>query len=811
MIQFFHHITRTTLLLMMTAIFILACTKATQAATNYEYVWSPEGLYRGTHPESKNPWSTDWVQNSNGTKSIEVTITRGTGYYNYIVIPRTYLKTDATDFTVEVTFRVTKSTTLPCTFYIFARNSKSQAYDIWQRWVGEPDGKQRTIRFPMQLTPIEGGTWTIYGGAQGMCSIIYDRIAVKEGRAIEHLKPLTDANLNAPDVLSNTPLATGYSPIQIIRPDDKGQGKIISAEGRMIPDGDTPVSDETAENNGKELQRMVNEAKAIAGNKTILIPKGVYRIANHGGVIIDGMDDLIIDAQGSDFIFQKLYTGQCFMIAKCNRVVVKNLNMDWNWDYYPIASMFKVNAVSDDRKTLDLDFYEYSDEQAQRLEKLDWMMFLPLEPDTLYPKRNGQPEKFTLSNQRPKLQIKGNQVTANYDRPVALTAGQTYAVRHLYYNLIGFKMANCAHLTFENINIYSLPGMGWLNTGTTHHWRFNQCRIDRRPGSKHPLTTAADGIHAGESKGDLIIENCVFTGLGDDGINLHDNTWQGGLEFGDNDHQLRLLNCPKHRLRIEAGDVLRFYNPDFSPAGIELQVAREPQYDGKPNAYVNSTITTIDFTTPVPKKLSYLSIVANTRFGTHNVLIANNTFYRTFGRGILHSGDNVTVEGNRFEEVGGCAIQVQADIVDLHWAEGTGTKNMVIRNNSFKDVNRAGRWEGAVVYTGGRLPWGPTEYPLFDQFLIEKNHFINPPGPAMTLTSTHNVVVRDNIIEMIDPMPNTTPYAGTVFNDNTSNINVVQNLWKYHNKPENIGGVIYNPTESSQVYSIQNKLQIEKH
>ncbi len=809
MIHLSHIGIRTPLFLLFFVMIMLGYTCTLSAAQRYEYVWSPEGLYRGTHPESKNPWSTKWVNNDDGSKSIEVTITRGTGYYNYIVIPRHYLKTDATDFTVEVTFRVTQSTTLPRTFYIFARNSKSHAYDIWQRWVGEPDGKQRTIRFPMQLTPVEGGKWTIYAGAQGMCSIIYDRIAIKQGRDIEHLKPQVDADFKASVLLKTTTLATGFSPIQIIRPDDNGQGKVISAKGRMIPDGDQPVSDDVAENNGKEIQRMINEAKRIPGNKTILIPKGVYRIANHGGVIADGVDDLTIDGQDSEFIYQRLHGGQLFMISRCNRMVVKNLNIDWNWDYYPIASMFRVKGVSDDRRTLELDFYAYNDEQVKRLEKLDWMMFLPLQTDTLYPKRDGQPEKFTLSHQRPTLQIKGNQVTAQYRNPVALTPGQTYAVRHLYYNLIAFKLANCSHLTFDGVTIYSMPGMGWLNTGTTHHWRFNNCKIVRRPGSKHPLTTAADGIHAGESKGDLIIENCVFTGMGDDCINLHDNTWQGGLEYGDNDRQLRLLNCPKHRLRIEPGDVLRFYQPDFSPAGVELEVADEPEYDGKPNAYVNSTITTINFTKPIPKGLSYLSIVANTRFGTHNVLIANNKFYRAFGRGILHSGNDVTVKGNHFEELGGSAIQVQADIVDLHWAEGTGTRNMVIANNKFIDVNRSGRWEGAVVYTGGRLPWGPTDYPLFDQFLIENNHFINSPGPAMTLTTTHNAVIRNNVIEMINPMPNTTPYAGTVFNVHTSNINVIQNLWRYHDKPEHMSGVIYNPTESQQVHSLQNQLQIK--
>ncbi|MAX23354.1 MAG: hypothetical protein CMJ19_02525 [Phycisphaeraceae bacterium] len=805
----FYHFIRTVCFLLVSTAIMLGCTHRAYAADRYEYVWSANGLYRGTHPVSKNPWQTDWVNNPDGGKSIKVTVTRGTGYYNYIVIPRHYLKTDAMDFTAEVTFRVTESTTLPRTFYMFARNSKSSAYDIWQRWVGEPDGKQRTIKFPMRLTPVDGGKWTIYAGCQGTGGIIYDKIAIKTGRDIEHLKPQTDATLTSQTDSTGKALATGFTEIQIIRPDDQGQGKVISAAGRLIADGDQPVSNEVAENNSIALQRMVNEARSIKGNKTILIPRGVYRFARKASIILDHVDDLTIDGQGSEFIFQKLYQGDCFLLMQCNRVVIKNLFIDWNWDYMPIASLGTVAKASDDSKTFEFTFADCNEQQIQKAAQMKWLMLMPIDADKLYRKRDeAQPEKFTINDAKPKLEVKGDRIIAQFPRPVALAEGQSYIIRHLYYNLIAFKIASGSHLTFEDVTIYSLPGMGWLNTGTTHHWRFNRCRIVRREGSRHPLTTAADGIHAGESKGNVIIENCEFTGLGDDCINLHDNTWQGGLKFGDHDKQLKLLNCPKHRLRIAAGDVLRFYNADLSPTGIELTVAQEPIYDGHPNAYVNSTTTTIDFKQTVPRSLSYLAIVANTRFATDNVRIANNRFVRTFGRGILYSGNDVTVENNVFDRIGGNAIQVQADIVDLHWAEGVGTDNMVIRNNRFSNVNPSGRWEGAVIYTGGRLPWGPMSYPLFKRFLVENNHFINPPGPAMSFTASRDMVIRNNIIDMTNPLPNVTPYAGTVFNALCSQVRVHGNLWKSPQPESYPGGVVFDPDECEQIQVDSNRLEI---
>lgn len=774
-----------------------------------DYVWKPDSLYRGTHPTSPNPWSTEWASDDEGDepRSIQITIEKGEGYYNYIVIPRSYLPEDETDFTVVLSFRVVEPTVLPKTFYMFARHNSSQAFDRWQRFVGEP-GEPRTIRFPLQLPPIEGGEWTLYMGCQGSGSIIVDRLVVEEGRDLVVEKPTpADAVTPAPPK-TDIPEATGYRSDKIDLPNSAtGRGgKVVSVEGRLVADGRQPVSEEVAQNNAKEMQRIFNELKSTPGPKTLNIPRGVYRFAGRAGMILDGVEDLTIDGQGSEFIFQKLYQGECFMISGSNRVVVRDLTLDWNWSYMPIASIGTVTEVSEDGTSAEFEFRDLDPQATQLTADSPWMGFYPIDPDTLFRSRRVEPGKLNIHG-KPTLSVDGNRIKATFDHPPGLEKGISYSIRHLYYNLIGFKIASTSHLTFHNVTIHSLPGMGWLATGDTHHLHFNRCRIDRRNGSRYPLTTAADGIHANETVGNLVIENCKFTGLGDDAINLHDNAWQGGLEPGDNPSQLRFHNLPKHRLRISEGDVLRFFNPDYSPAGVELTVASEPQYDGTPNAYAQTTTTTVAFTSPVPEGLSSLSIAINTRFGTRNVLIANNEFVETFGRGILFAGDDTTIEGNTFREVFGNPIQIQADIVDNHWAEGSGSSNLVIRDNLFEDVNLAGRWEGAIVYVGGRLPWGPTEYPLFQKFLIEGNRFVNPPGPAFSFNSSKGFIVRDNMLELSDPFPNVTPYAGSVLLTHCSDVGVFANQWTRPTDAEPELGVYYSRKTSTGVDVQANTVQ----
>ncbi|MEZ0295792.1 MAG: hypothetical protein ACAI35_04985, partial [Candidatus Methylacidiphilales bacterium] len=125
------------------AVLSLGLPIAVSATLAADYVWDPTSFYNGTHPVSKNPWSTQWVPKPGATevegnpKSIQVTVAKGTTFYNYIVIPQSRLGA-GTEFTAVLQCRIAASTSLPKCFYMFARNSVSEAHDIWHKWVGDP-------------------------------------------------------------------------------------------------------------------------------------------------------------------------------------------------------------------------------------------------------------------------------------------------------------------------------------------------------------------------------------------------------------------------------------------------------------------------------------------------------------------------------------------------------------------------------------------------------------------------------------------------------------------------------------------------
>ncbi len=767
-----HISTHAVFLLLFSAVISLNCVCETQADQGGEYVWSPQGLYNGTHPTSSNPWSTDWVHNPDGSKSIKVTVTRGIGYYNYVVIPENRLEKGQTEFTAEITFRIAESTELPRTFFMFARNSKSQSYDLWQRWVGEPGDGQRTIRFPMNLIPIEGGKWTIYMGCQGLGSIIIDKLVIKSGRDMVMQEPTA----NASDVAKTTPgipTASGYKDITVDLPRKSDTAKVLSAKGRLIPDSNTPVSDDVAQANSIAMQRLINEAKRIPGSKTILIPKGIYRFASKAAWIVDGIDDLTFDGQGSEFIFQRLYYGECFLVMHCNRLVFKDLYIDWNWDYKPIASLGTVVSMSGDQKTVEFVFNDLDAAQTLLASQQSWIGLFEMDPVRL-----SSVDGSKLAMNVTSKSASGNHITATFSNAMNMHVGKSYCIRHLYYNLIAFKTYNSEHVIFDGVTIYSLPGMGWLNTGTTNHFQVFDCHIKRRTGSRNPLTTAADGIHSNETGGNIVIKLCTFEGLGDDCINLHDNNWQGGLIYGGSADQFHFYNCPKHRLRVNVGDVLEFYNPDYSPTGIQLTVKEEPVFSGTSNPYDASAIMSVKFVEPRPTGLSYLTIVRNTRYETRNVNISGCQFKYTNGRAILLAGHDATISSCYFRNVTSTSIQLHTEIVDNLWGEGQGASNVLIKDNTFENASISTRYEGALIYAGATLPWGQTDYPLFNRILIENNRIFNACGPVATLKFSQDVVVRNNIMDLTQTMPLIKTFSGLIYGAFSNNLALGGNTWR---------------------------------
>ena len=99
-----------------------------------------------------------------------------------------------------------------------------------------------------------------------------------------------------------------------------------------------------------------------------------------------------------------------------------------------------------------------------------------------------------------------------------IVAGGWYVLRHQVYSLNAFSIQNSSQVTLEDVQLYSIPGMGFYS-GLVHDIFLKHCGVRWRPG--RPMSITADASHFNECSGTVHLDGVHFEGQGDDGLNIH--------------------------------------------------------------------------------------------------------------------------------------------------------------------------------------------------------------------------------------------------------------------------------------------------
>ena len=133
----------------------------------------------------------------------------------------------------------------------------------------------------------------------------------------------------------------------------------------------------------------------------------------------------------------------------------------------------------------------------------------------------------------------------------------------------------------------------------------------------------------GNSQGQFIIEDCDFSGAGDDCINLHDNSSMGVRRLDD--HTLLALRVTQSALQLESGSIIELRRPDLSPTGYTSQVCSavyQPQE--------RTCILTL--AQPLPEHLDEESILFNRSFHTGSLHHPQLPIHQQPGKGCAAAG-----------------------------------------------------------------------------------------------------------------------------------------------------------------------------
>lgn len=711
----------------------------------------------------------------------------GDGWNTLISVPAGVLR-GGEEYLAELRYRVIAAPPYPGnpffgSFHMFARSKTlGQERDVWQNWLGDP-GDRGTVRMPMVLAPVDDWTFTV--GCKGAGTLIVEDLVIRAGTGFAFVPAAADA---APPPAEAAPVATGCGPVAI-DPPAAGDGPALSvADFGMLPGAD--ADEQAAAANALGLARALRACRERRAAR-LLIPPGTYRMAPKDPLQVEGLQDLRIDAAGAELVYCRLLrNASAWNLRDCHRLAIRGLAIDWDWDLNPIASVARVESLAEDRRSAVLAFPDLAPATVARLKDAAWTAMVPIDPATLRP----------IGSQRlsPKPTVREDgpdgALRAAFADPLPLRAGAHYLIRHLYYEMGAFKITDSSHLLFEDVTVHSMPGMGWVCRGDLHHLSLQRCTIARKPGTRRPYSTSADGFHILESQGAILIEDSEITGTGDDCVNIHDNNAQGVRKEGPT--TLTLINNPRWRMKAAPGDRIELFRPDFAPLGWTGTVA-QVAYSG------NDAV--LEFAEPLPEPLSPLSIACNRRYGTCDVRIARNRF----GSGrVMISARRATIEDNRMDHPPANAIQLATEIAGNLWSEGSGNEDVVIRRNTIRGANAAGKFGGPAIHAVPVLPAGRTSHPLFRRILIEDNRLIDCHGPFLSLGACADVVVRGNRIEADAPVPGANALAGCITAACSSGLRLGGNVWKAgagQAKP----GVLWDPATCSDVRADGNRLAAE--
>lgn len=529
--------------------------------------------------------------------------------------------------------------------------------------------------------------------------------------------------------------------------------------------------------NSEALQAALGKVRHT-GPVRLVFDKGVYRFGDGAQLVIDSMEDLEIEGGGSTFLFRKT-GGKHFTVGHSNRVAFRNVTIDWDWEADPLASRVTVLRKGDDDSWAELRFDDYKafprrDVRVADVRKVERDNdFMP--PGGAYQLsfefHKGQGEVPKTEWTAPNVL----RLTSRAGRFQPLAAGDRLLMRHYVYDMNAFNVVNDRHLTFENVHLVSVPGMGILVSGITEYLKISGCSVHPAKGSGRPIGATADAIHFVMSCGHVLIEDTLLGGGGDDTLNVHDAS-AFGTPLASNSLMMRNIRFQPGNY-FWKGNEIEFMESDFAPSGFRAKIVETKRVDPAKGKWEY----VFDRDLPKPKAGGF--VLFNRRYGTKNVIVRHCTFER-FPRGILLMADNVTIEDNDFDLGMAAAVKVETGYTMKVWSEGNGASNVVIRRNRIHAANTMGRYdyEGRPdIYISSYRVTDPSmvksAYPVLNNILIEDNRFDAVTGSPVFMASAGDVTIRRNVFDMrgVSPRPEAT--RGAIAAVSASGIVIEGNTW----------------------------------
>lgn len=515
----------------------------------------------------------------------------------------------------------------------------------------------------------------------------------------------------------------------------------------------------------EHLQQLPQEAKVI-----VTFPKGrydfyeedafirEYYISNHDqvnpkkvGFALEGLKNVTIDGQGSDFIFHGRMVP--FALLNGEGIELKNFSVDFE---LPAFRQLEIKEIDVEQDELLAEIYpagHYRIDEGRLVVLGEGYESTPGSSLAFHENRRLTYRRGDVAfNPAMVEEVEPNLLRIKGWHQVKETAvGERYALRSYYRPTPGVFISECLDTKLENVTVHYAEGMALLAQMSENITLdgFSVClKGDNDP---RYFTAQADATHFSACKGVIVSKNGLYEGMADDAINVHGTYLRITKRVDDYTLQARYMHPQAWGFKWgEPGDEVQFVESEKMELVGEnhINFVESIQAIDQPTEFGAKEFE-IRFKDQLPKEIS-----EEGKFGVENltwtpeVIFSNNVIRNNRARGALFSTPRkVICENNLFDHTHGTAILLCGDCNG--WYETGACKDVLIRNNTFVNALTAPyQFTNAVISIYPEIPnLGDQEKYFHSGIVIEDNLFETFDRPLVYAKSTDGLVFKGNTIK----------------------------------------------------------------
>lgn len=450
-------------------------------------------------------------------------------------------------------------------------------------------------------------------------------------------------------------------------------------------DGDmTPVIREALEGAKSRDLKLVFEP----GTYTFLPDYATERfcsIANHGNglkkiaFLFEDFDSIEIEGNDADLIFH----GQIipFIFQDCRRVTVRNLSVDWEIPFTFLAEVTAINAQEGwrDVRPFKQGFSWELKRGRIQFPNIDGFNYthlgstLAFDPVTKRVTHGAKDmESHPSSVEKRKNGILRIHERLKYYPPIGSLLSSK-GNRELDRYGPAFYAKRSQNIKYDSVTVHHALGMGYIFERSENIVLKNS-GVHLRDNSPRVISSTADATHFAGCRGDILIENCRFENMLDDGTNVH-GTYVIVDEIIDT-----------HTLRVQLGHFEQL-GSEFASAGDEVWFIQQPNPQRASENTVtaittlNSRFSLLTFRDEIPQDLSKGNILENKTWNPTFTMRGCSIRNHRARNIVLKTPLKVVIEDNDFSSMMS-SIFFRGE--SFFWYESGAVGDVLIHNNRFE-------------------------------------------------------------------------------------------------------------------------------